>query len=60
MEIVLSIYESGIVKLSEWGAKISNAICMGRFGAVWMVNLVEKVMASRKTEDLIAKFNESS
>lgn len=43
--------------MTEWGLKIFNAICTGRFGALWIVNMVKVV---GKLEDFVAKFNKSS
>lgn len=33
-EFAVSVTDSGYIKLSEWGSKISGAICIGRYGAV--------------------------
>lgn len=48
----------GVVKLLQLGSKISDAICMRRYGVVWVVNMVKLRMAG-KLEDFVAKFNES-
>lgn len=42
-EFAFCVNNFGIVRMTEWGSKISNAICMGRFGAIWMVNIVDNV-----------------
>lgn len=59
-EFTVSVNELGTVRMTEWSSKISTAICMGRFGALWMVNMVNKLRAADKTNDFTAKFSESS
>lgn len=52
-EFVVSVNYSGIIKLSEWGSKISATIRMGRYGAVWMVNMVDKMRVTNKLEEFV-------
>lgn len=59
-EFVVSVNEYGTVKLIEWGQKISNTICLGKFSALWMVNMVGKLRVVDKFEDFVAKHNEAS
>lgn len=49
-EFVMFVNDLGIVKLAEWGSRISNAICMRRIGAVWIVNMVKKLRVTSKLE----------
>lgn len=43
-ELQVSINVKGMIKLSEWSFKSLNTIQMGKFGAVWMVNMTDKLM----------------
>ncbi|KAB1202370.1 hypothetical protein CJ030_MR8G007354 [Morella rubra] len=40
----VSINEKGVTKLSEWSFKSFSSIQMGKFGVVWMVNMIDKLM----------------
>lgn len=46
--------------MTEWDSKKSNAICIGRFGALWIVNMANKLRVADKSKDFVAKFNEYS
>lgn len=59
-EFVVSVTDSEFIKLSEWGSKVSDAICLGRYGAVWMMNMLDKLRMVDRMEDFVAKFKESS
>ncbi|KAB1219725.1 hypothetical protein CJ030_MR3G019178 [Morella rubra] len=58
-EMQVSVSTHGLIKLSEWSTKSSNSIHMGKFGAVLMVNMTEKLMASGPATDFALKFNEA-
>ncbi|KAB1223806.1 Programmed cell death protein 2 [Morella rubra] len=44
----VTVNDNGVVKLSEWSWKALSSIFLGRFGAVWMVN-----MATTKQGDML-------
>lgn len=58
-EFPVSISAKGVIKLSEWSVKSMSAILMGRFGAIWMVNMSGKLMENVVGVDFTSKFNES-
>lgn len=58
-DFAVSINDSGIVKLTGWGSKFSYSIFMGRYGSIWIVNMVDRLRRS-EFEDCVFKFNESS
>lgn len=47
-EFAVSVNVSGIVKLTERGPKISDIICIGKFVARWMVNIMDKLREASK------------
>lgn len=56
-EFVVSVNNFGTIRMIEWGSKISTAICIRRFGTLWMV---KKLRVTDKIKDFVVKFNESS
>lgn len=58
-EFTMAFNNFDIIMMTEWGSKISNTTCIRRFGALWMVNMVDKFTVTSKLEDFISKFNES-
>lgn len=59
-EFAVSVNNFGTVRMTERGSKILIAICMKRFGAFWILNMVNKLRTADKTKDFLAKFNGSS
>ncbi|KAB1203319.1 hypothetical protein CJ030_MR8G012801 [Morella rubra] len=56
----VTIRENGELQFSEWSPKSVNAIHMGKYGAMWMVNMSDKLMEIAPEVDFASKFNESS
>lgn len=52
--------DGGVIKVSEWSRKSFSSISLGRFGAVWMVNLVDKLLEADAARPFALKFNEAS
>lgn len=57
-EFEVSVKTSGTVRIIERGSRMSTAIHMGRYGGIWMVNMVDKLRAVSKSEEFVAKFTE--
>ncbi|KAB1226787.1 DNA ligase 1 [Morella rubra] len=58
-EFQVLVTSKGVIKLEEWSVKTMTSIQMGRFGAVWMVNMTDKLMGVSVDIEFSSKFNES-
>ncbi|KAB1208245.1 hypothetical protein CJ030_MR7G027342 [Morella rubra] len=58
-EFQVTVLGNGVVKLSKWSWKALSSIFLGRFGAVWMVNMASRLQVDVNKEFVI-KFNEAS
>ncbi|KAB1219901.1 hypothetical protein CJ030_MR3G009543 [Morella rubra] len=52
------ISAKGDILFSEWSSRFVNVIRMGKYRAVWMVNMSNKLMAASPAVDFASKFNE--
>ncbi|KAB1223298.1 hypothetical protein CJ030_MR2G007847 [Morella rubra] len=52
--------DRGVIKVSEWSRKSFSTISLGRFGVVWTVNLVSKLLAADAAIPFALKFNKAS
>ncbi|KAB1223594.1 hypothetical protein CJ030_MR2G024115 [Morella rubra] len=57
-EFQVSIGQNGVIQFSEWSHKLVNLIHKGKFGAVWMVKMVDKLMEAPTDVDFASKFND--
>ncbi|KAB1209585.1 Calcium-transporting ATPase 9, plasma membrane-type [Morella rubra] len=58
-EFHVRISEKGDLLFSEWSSRSVNEIHMGKYGAVWMVNMSDKLMVASTAVDFASKFTES-
>ncbi|KAB1213041.1 Cycloartenol synthase [Morella rubra] len=58
-EFQVSVSDGGAIKVSEWSRKSYSMISLRRFGAVWMANLVGKLLAADADCPFVLKFNAS-
>ncbi|KAB1223872.1 5'-3' exoribonuclease 4 [Morella rubra] len=58
-EFHVRISEKGDLLFSEWSLQSVNEIHMGKYGAVWMVNMSDKLLVASTAVDFASKFNES-
>ncbi|KAB1204827.1 hypothetical protein CJ030_MR8G007181 [Morella rubra] len=58
-EFQVTVLGNGVVKLSEWSRKALSSIFLGRFGAVWMVNMASRLQVDIHKE-FVVKYNEAS
>ncbi|KAB1210183.1 UBX domain-containing protein 1 [Morella rubra] len=48
----------GAVTFTEWSRKAVSSISLGKFGAVWVVNMAEKLMAAVGGRSFVSKAND--
>ncbi|KAB1223886.1 Ribonuclease P protein subunit p29 [Morella rubra] len=58
-EFHVRISEKGDLLFSEWSSQSVNEIHMGKYGAVWMVNMSDKLLVASTAVDFASKFTES-
>ncbi|KAB1221118.1 Mediator of RNA polymerase II transcription subunit 25 [Morella rubra] len=58
-EFHVRISEKGDLLFSEWSSRTVNEIHMGKYGAVWMVNMSDKLLVASHAVDFASKFTES-
>lgn len=59
-EFHVSINGRGVIKLLELRGKSFSSIFLGRYEALWIVNLVEKLLTVAGNQAIALKFNEAS
>ncbi|KAB1215950.1 putative ADP-ribosylation factor GTPase-activating protein AGD8 [Morella rubra] len=59
-EFQVSVLANGVVKMSEWSWKAMISIFLGRYGAVWIVNLASRLQMVDNKKEVVVKFNEAS
>lgn len=52
--------DGGLVKLSERSCKSYSLITLGRFGVLWLSNMVNKLLVANAKRSFVLKFNEAS
>lgn len=58
-EFQVSVSDGGLVKLTEWSCKSHSSISLGRFGAVWLANMANKLLVAEAACSFVLKFNEA-
>ncbi|KAB1214179.1 Mitogen-activated protein kinase 16 [Morella rubra] len=58
-EFHVRISAKGDLLFSEWSSRTVNEIHMGKYGAVWMVNMSDKLLVASHAVDFASKFTES-
>ncbi|KAB1206533.1 hypothetical protein CJ030_MR7G000011 [Morella rubra] len=59
-EFHVSVSVGGVVKLTEWSRKSVSAISFGKYGAVWVINMGERLMAANGDSSFVSKANDYS